>query len=75
MEGGIGIFLLLVLLVVAVGGGIALYLTGGALLGGGGADDDADEPRPVHKAPRDPTQDHVHLVGTPEGDAAARRER
>jgi hypothetical protein len=77
MEGGIGIFLLLVVAVVVVVLGIALYVTGGTLWGIGGSRDDepGDKPRPRHKAPRDPAQEHVHFVGTPEGDEAARRER
>ena len=74
MEGGIGIFLLLVIVVVAVVLGIALYLTGGALWSKqtGDEEDDPDGRRPRHKAPTNPTLEHTHFVGTPEGDEAAR---
>ena len=73
MEGGIGIFLLLVIAVVVIVGGIALYVTGGALWSRGSGDSEP-EPRPVHKRPTDPAQEHTHFVGTPEGDEAARRQ-
>jgi hypothetical protein len=72
MEGGIGIFLLLLILVVVIGGGIALYVTGGALWSKGSPDGDTEH-RPLHKEPKDPAQEHTHLVGTPEGDEAMRR--
>jgi hypothetical protein len=75
MEGGIAFFLLLIVAVVVVGGGLALYLTGGALWAKGSQSDDASQPRPTHKAPMPPEQEHTHFVGTPEGDEAARRER
>ena len=76
MEGGIGIFLLLVILLLVVGGVVFLYVTGGAMFASRSGDDDADGgSRPLHKTPSDPAQSHTHLVGTPEGDAAARREK
>jgi hypothetical protein len=78
MEGGIGILLLVIILVVAVVGGVALYLTGGALWAkqtSKDAGDGGEPPRPEHKAPRDPAQEHTHFVGTPEGDEAMRRHR
>ena len=75
MEGGIGILLLLIIVVVAVVGGVALYLTGGALWAKGTSDEGGRQRRPKHKAPRDPAQEHTHLVGTPEGDEAMRRHR
>jgi hypothetical protein len=72
MEGGIGIFLLLIIAIVVIVGGIALYVTGGALWSRGSGDADSGD-RPVHKAPKDPAQEHTHFVGTPEGDEAMRR--
>jgi hypothetical protein len=69
MEGGIGIFLILIVLVVVIGGGIALYITGGGILASDKGEP-ADEHRPLHKDPGqdDPTQQHTHLVGTPDDD-------
>jgi hypothetical protein len=78
MEGGIGILLLLIILVVAIVGGVALYVTGGALWTKQTSDDAGEggrQRRPEHKEPRDPAQEHTHLVGTPEGDEAMRRHR
>jgi hypothetical protein len=74
MEGGIAFFLLLVIAVVVVGGGVALYVTGGALWAKGSPKGGGDGHRPRHKAPTSPTQEHTHFVGTPGGDAAARRD-
>jgi len=77
MEGGIGILLLFIIVVIAVVGGVALYVTGGALWARGTSDEGGEggRERPKHKAPRDPAQEHTHLVGTPEGDEAMRRHR
>jgi hypothetical protein len=73
MEGGIGIFLLLLIAIVVIGGGIALYVTGGALWSKGSGGEGDSGHRPVHKEPKDPAQEHTHLVGTPEGDEAMRQ--
>jgi hypothetical protein len=78
MEGGIALLLLLLLVIVGIVVAAFMYFTGGALTASerrAPRDEDASQKRPMHKAPHTPEEDHVHFVGTPEGDEAARRER